>query len=158
MEYALTSMALASLTSMSSCVTGATTTLLTRSIQSTFETLKSFVSKHHTYINEVLVENDLNAKLEIISALMDDIETKWFKKKTISIEKSLYHLHQTVDKIHFILKAIDAKISYHKTRYFSMIRSLNYEDEIISLKKEIKVLDSRYNMFIDVIRSGSTYS
>lgn len=148
-------MVLGTLSSLS-LASNITEKLLTNTIQNSFSLIKNFVSFHHEQINEVLSEHDLISKLEIIQALMTDIENESSDedKPRIrqSVQKALMNLHLVVEEIVRLLENIDNKIKYHSTRYFSGWRRLNYEDEIKKLKKLIKLMDIRYQMFLEVLK------
>lgn len=148
-------MVLGTLSSLS-LASNITEKLLTNTIQTSFGLIKNFVSFHHEQINEVLSEHDLIPKLEIIQALMNDIENESSPndKNRIrqSVQKSLSNLHLVVEEIVRLLENIDNKIKYHNTRYFSGWRRLDYEEEIKRLKKLIKLMDMRYQMFLEVLK------
>ena len=126
--------------------------IIVNTIQNSFNLMKSFISNHHEQINEVLLENDLYSKLEIIQALMIDIEGDQDSLQKQSIQKSLLNLHMIVEDILKLLEIIDQKIKYHNTKYFSKWRSINYEKQIVQLKKSIQILDRRYQMFLEVLK------
>jgi len=142
-------MVLGTLSSLS-LASNITEKLLTNTIQNSFGLIKNFVSFHHEQINEVLTEHDLISKLEIIQALMTDIESETSMRQ--SVQKGLSKLHLVVEDIVRLLENIDNKIKYHSTKYFSGWRRLNYEEEIKKLKNLIKLMDMRYQMFLEVLR------
>jgi hypothetical protein len=51
-----------------------------------------------------------------------------------------------------LLKKIDIIIKQHNEKYFSKWRSLNYEDDIYELKRNIKLMDIRYSMFLEILK------
>jgi hypothetical protein len=149
-------MVLGTLSSLS-LASNITEKLLTNTIQNSFTLIRNFVSFHHEQINEVLSEHDLISKLEIIQALMKDIENENETSENKmpmrqSVQKSLSNLHLVVEEIVRLLENIDNKIKYHSTKYFSGWRRLNYEDEVKRLKKSIKLMDMRYEMFLEVLK------
>jgi hypothetical protein len=153
-------MVLGTLSSLS-LASNITEKLLTNTIQNSFGLIKNFVSFHHEQINEVLSEHDLISKLEIIQALMRDIENENETKENTSehkppmrqsVQKALSNLHLVVEEIVRLLENIDNKIKYHSTKYLSGWRRLNYEDEVKRLKKSIKLMDMRYEMFLEVLK------
>jgi len=153
-------MVLGTLSSLS-LASNITEKLLTNTIQNSFGLIKNFVSFHHEPINEVLSEHDLISKLEIIQALMKDIENENEARENTrenkppmrqSVQKALSNLHLVVEDIVRLLENIDNKIKYHSTKYFSGWRRLNYEDEVKRLKKSIKLMDMRYEMFLEVLK------
>ena len=128
--------------------------VLMTSIQTSFQLVQNFVSTHHTPINELLHETDLLSKLEIIQALIHDIQDHSHDLWT-STQKSLTNLSQIVEQILSQLKLIDEKIKRHQLKYFASWRTLNYEKQINELKNNIKLLDIRYAMFLEILKVAS---
>jgi hypothetical protein len=124
--------------------------LLTNTIQNSFHLIKSFITFHHEQINEVIMEYDLIFKLEIIQALLTENEKDSFQKQ--SVQKVFFNLHSIVEEILKHLERIDQKINYHRSKYFSSWRRLDYGDEIKKLRKYIKLMDIRYQMFIELLK------
>lgn len=135
-------------------ITNLTQKFLISSIQTSFSIVQNFVSCHHEQINEVLTETDLISKLEIIQSLMQDIqsESSSIVDQRSSIQKSLHNLGVAVESISGLLKNIDEKIQRHQAKYFSSWRTLQYEKQMVELKKWIKLLDIRYHMFLEVLK------
>jgi hypothetical protein len=150
-------MVLGTLSSLS-LASNITEKLLTNTIQNSFTLIKNFVSFHHEQINEVLSEHDLISKLEIIQALMKDIESESNPSENNhtpirqSVQKALSNLHLVVEEIVRLLENIDNKIKYHSSKYFSGWRRLNYQEEIKRLQRSIKLMDIRYQMFLEVLK------
>jgi hypothetical protein len=71
MEYAVTTLATNGLSLASN--------LTYQLLQSTYQTLKSFATKNHYQINEVVEEYDLYTRLELIESLVHEISTKEVK-------------------------------------------------------------------------------
>jgi hypothetical protein len=133
-------------------ISNLTQKFLMSSIQTSFSIAQNFVSTHHEQINELMSETDLISKLEIIQALMHDIQDRYPDHKSSSIEKSLQNLGVVVETISSILNQIEEKIQRHQQKYFCSWRSLNYEKLMIELKKNIRLLDIRFGMFLEVIK------
>lgn len=130
--------------------------VITQTIQTSFGLVKNFVSTHHEQINEVLEETDLLSKLEVIQALIHDIQDHPSTKDIWTCtQKSLIHLSIIVEKISLLLKQIDEKIQRHQQKYFSSWRALNYEKLILELKSNIRLLDMRYLVFLDILKVTS---
>jgi hypothetical protein len=124
---------------------------LVSAIQSSFDLFRKFVSKHHEPINDILSETDLISKLEIVQALIEDC-SRIKNSQQQSLQKSLYHLSSVVNAIVILLQKIEDKIRYHQSKYFCNWRSLDYEKHMEDLKKNIKILDMRYHMFIEIMQ------
>jgi hypothetical protein len=150
MAFAISSMVLGSITGIS-LATNLSNSLIKSSVQGSFDLIKNFVSYHHTPIKEVIDEFDLIAKLEIIEAVMKDIENEKINDKQ-SITKALDNLRLVVENIHNLLQKIDNIIKEHEQKYFSKWRSLYYENEILELKRNIRLMDLRYSMFLEILK------
>lgn len=150
MAFAISSMVLGSITGIS-LATNLSHSVIKSSVQGSFDLIKKFVSYHHAPIKEVIDEFDLIAKLEIIEALMKDIEGEKIQDKQ-SIIKSLDNLRIVVENIHNLLTNIDNIIKEHEQKYFSRWRILYYENEILELKRNIRLMDLRYSMFLEILK------
>jgi ribosomal protein S8 len=128
-------------------ITSITEKIIVNSIQSSFNLVKFFVSSHHEQINEVLAETDLICKLQVIESLLCDI-----RSESKSVQISLKHVSDVVSDINVVLNKINEKIKRHQLKYFSNWRSLNYEIQMKELRKNIKLLDTRYQMFLEIIK------
>lgn len=135
-------------------ITNVAQKVLLTSIQTSFQLVQNFISTHHSQINEVLNETDLLSKLEIIQALIQDIQDHnhdiWN-----STQKALTNLSQVVKQILTQLTLIDEKIKRHQAKYFASYRTLNYEKQISELKNNIRLLDLRYGMFLEILKVSS---
>jgi hypothetical protein len=149
MALAISSIMLGSITGIS-LASNLSQAIIKTSIRNTFNLISNIVRYNYTQINEIINEYDLIAKLEIIEALIKDIENENNEKKSIS--KSLDNLRIVIENIHNLLKKIDIIIKQHNEKYFSKWRSLNYEDDIYELKRNIKLMDIRYSMFLEILK------
>jgi len=147
MAFYIPSLILGSITSIS-IASNFTHNLITKSINHTFNMLSNFMSYHHIKINEVIEEHDLIAKLQIIEALMKDMGEENIQKESIKL--ALNNLHKTVESINTNLSQIESIIEYHKQKYFANWRYLNYDNQIYELKRNIKLLDIRYHMLLEI--------
>ena len=150
MTLAVSSVVLSSLTGIS-LATNITNSLVISSIRGTYSLIKSFATHHYTQVNEVIEEYDLTAKLEIIEALMKDIEKEYLVEKE-SIKKAFENLDTVVNNINKLLQKIDLIIKEHKDKYFSGWRTLSYDKEIYELKRLIRLMDLRYAMFLEILK------
>jgi hypothetical protein len=135
--------------------TNLTHNLLSQTIHKSFQVIQKFVSTEHEQINDVLAEHDLISTLEIIQALMNDIESpesNLTSNSKQSIQRALTNLHFIVEELTKSLETIEQKIKHHQGKYFHRWRSLNYDSELSKLKKNIKLLHIRYQMLLEVIK------
>jgi methyl-accepting chemotaxis protein len=142
MEYAVTTLATNGLSLASN--------LTYQLLQSTYQTLKSFATKNHYQINEVVEEYDLYTRLELIESLVHEISTKEVKFQDTT-QKIIKKINQVLEQIQGILKQIQDKIDRHNQKYLASYRTLNYDASILQLKKQIQLMNQRYQMFLDVL-------
>jgi len=142
MEYAVTTLATNGL-SLASNITY-------QLLQSTYQTLKSFATKNHYQINEVVEEYDLYTRLELIESLVHEISTKEVKFQDTT-QKIIKKINEVLEQIQGILKQIQEKIDRHNQKYLASYRTLNYDASILQLKKQIQLMNQRYQMFLDVL-------
>jgi len=136
-------------------ITNVAQKVLLTSIHTSFQLVQNFISTHHSQINEVLNETDLLSKLEIIQALIQDIQQDHNHDIWNSTQKALKNLSQVVEQILTQLTLIDEKIKRHQGKYFASYRTLNYEKQISELKNNIRLLDLRYGMFLEILKVAS---
>jgi hypothetical protein len=122
--------------------------IITTSIKQTISIMTNFISYHHLKINEVIDDNDLTSKLQIIQALIRDICNENIKKE--SIQLAINNLQIAVENINTNLSQIDYIINNHNQKYFAKWRYLNYDNLIYSLKRNIKLLEIRYTMLLEI--------
>jgi methyl-accepting chemotaxis protein len=142
MEYAVTTLATNGLSLASN--------LTYQLLQSTYQTLKSFATKNHYQINEVVEEYDLYTRLELIESLVHEISTKEVKFQDTT-QKIIKKINEVLEQIQGILKQIQDKIDRHNQKYLASYRTLNYDASILQLKKQIQLMNQRYQMFLDVL-------
>jgi hypothetical protein len=138
--------------------TNLTHNLLSQTIHKSFSIIKKLVSSEHEQINDVLVEHDLISTLEIIQALMNDIENPTHSLSSEnyltrqSVQRALTNLHFIVEELTQSLEKIENKIKNHKEKYFHRWRTLQYDSELLKMKKNIKLLHIRYQMLLEVLK------
>jgi hypothetical protein len=125
-----------------------TINLISASVKYSVLIVSNFMSYHHIKINEVLDEYDLISKLQIIEAIMKDINDENIQKESVKL--AINNVHNTIDNINKNISQIDQIINNHKQKYFSNWRYLNYDNEIYELKRNIKLLDIRYQMLLEI--------
>lgn len=147
MALYIPSLILGSLTGLS-LATNLTHNLVISSVKHTITMVSNFISFHHIKINEVIDEHDLIYKLQIVEALMRDIDKEDINKESIKL--ALNNVHIAVDNINMNLAQINHIINDHKQKYFANWRYINYDNQIYELKRNIKLLDIRYSMLLEI--------
>lgn len=108
----------------------------------------SGICSHPCYQNELL-ELDLESKLKVIDALMQQLDAN---NKELSIAVAITTLHEIVNKIHKTLEKVHDELNYHETRWFSGWRTPYIYYEVEELKTDSVILDKRLQTLMLVMR------
>ena len=100
-------------------------------------------------LNKIIEKIDLNAKLNLIENLMNEIPENYEKNKTIAV--GLSNLHETVLKIQDELKVINNIIHEHEQKYFYYWRTPYYYYNLVNIEKYNKTLDERFDILLKLI-------
>lgn len=136
--------------------------------------IKSIYTHKNPDINRVLTELDIERRLQLIESVLN-IKEKNKKpelakmklnemEKTIifeivkgedskfddPIELCLTYLHKTIQNIHNDLLALDKKVVYHNTKWFSSWRTLNIKTQLESLRANTNLLVMRFDDLIKI--------
>lgn len=120
-------------------------------------------------VDKIIIDLDIERKLRVIQSVLNAKEKEKIKKpdlvkmKLNNLEKSqifeiinekendndpielcLHYIHETIQKIHENLTAINKKVAYHNTKWFSSWRTLNVKTLLKELETNTKLLDSRF--------------
>lgn len=105
-------------------------------------------SSYNNHLEEVLEKLDIKAELDVVSALLQDIEnTPECRAVKVASEK----VRETVNYIHTQLREIQAEIEIHKSRYFNAWRSPDYTVQIKRLKRGGLLLRKRRELLFSVL-------
>lgn len=99
----------------------------------------------NTIINKYkkdLVDMDIDLKLKLIDNWLIKIDINFIKKDT-NMNLMYNKITDSCNNISTLIQLINQKIVYHNTKWFNYWRSLDLEDDINSLKKEIAILNNR---------------
>jgi ATP-dependent RNA circularization protein (DNA/RNA ligase family) len=143
MEYAVSTLATNGLTLVSSVTYNI--------LQKTYEMTKSFVTQHHTHINEVVEEYDLYHRLELIGSMMKEVQKKQNFVFQETIHLTVVKINEVLQDINQVIERIAKKITDHQEKYFHTWRTLNYDKEIKKLKQLITLLNQRYQLFLNLL-------
>lgn len=121
-------------------------------------------------VNKLLNNIDLEAKMDIYKAAIHQLitstspelsdlgRTQLFDACNSSVTTSdpiklcLKYLCQNISIIHGLLQKINKKIIYHQSKYFHKWRVLDIDDEIKKIKKEMKIMEKRFQLLINLVR------
>lgn len=116
---------------------------------------------NHSDLNNIIIELDLDFKLELIQSFLDDItnilnpidETVTHVQTNItrSLTVSLNYLNKIITEIYTLINTVKDKIEYHKTKYFNYYRTLDITQDLNKLKQEHDILMSRFDLIIKII-------
>jgi hypothetical protein len=95
---------------------------------------------------------DIKAQIKTIECLIKNIDPRL---KTISLNMSLYQLHEIILMIREDLKNISQKYLEHQMKWFKFVRYLDLQPEFNLLKEHNNILDKRLDMFMKVFQVES---
>lgn len=108
-------------------------------------------SSYNTHLEEVLEQLDIKAELDVVSALLDDIESR---PECRAVKVASDKVREAVNYIHKQLREIQEELETHKTRYFYSWRSPDYTRQIKNLQKGGILLQKRRELLFSVLGVG----
>jgi cellobiose-specific phosphotransferase system component IIB len=145
-----------------SILTGVGTSLLVTTITKTTTAIGSNVKIITTsdnpsleYVKKELAKIDLVYTVEVIKEVVreQDIEGKEMKD---SIKRALLGVNEILEKIHDELNTINESIKNHESKYFNGWRGFTCKYNLRTIIKHKNILDSRYKIFIDLLKVYNT--
>ena len=127
--------------------------VLSNTTSSLYSLCLSLLDHGHDKINNLFIELDIVAKIQVIDEFIREIPTK----NNRTIEVALNNLNKINVRIHQILKQIEVKIEEHKNKYLYGWRTPDYQNELSSLKTYNKILDSRFDLLVRLINLKMNY-
>ncbi len=104
--------------------------------------------------NKFINQTDIYVRLDVIEALMADIESHESSISPIlskTVEISLKHLQKIVETIENELQNLKDEVELYNLSYMSYIRSFDYNNRIIILSSHITTMESRLNTLITIL-------
>jgi len=104
--------------------------------------------------NKFINQTDIYVRLDVIEALMTDIESHESSISPIlskTVEISLKHLQKIVEIIENELQNLKDEVELYNLSYMSYIRSFDYNNRIIILSSHITTMESRLNTLITIL-------
>jgi len=114
--------------------------------------IESALQFQHTDIHEVLVELDLEVRLEVIGSLIKCITPE---KHNEAIGISLQSIHKSITKIQEIMEQVELKIKEHSEKYFNSYRTLDFDREIKDIQQKSSLLEKRFQLLVDLMKIES---
>jgi hypothetical protein len=104
--------------------------------------------------NKFINQTDIYVRLDVIEALMTDIESHESSISPIlskTVEISLKHLQKIVEIIENELQNLKDEVELYNLSYMSYIKSFDYNNRIIILSSHITTMESRLNTLITIL-------
>lgn len=131
----------------------------------TVRTIKAIYTHQNPDVNKIVRKLDLERRLILIQSVLRAINNQAKDKKLNELEKKDLHqsisletdldndpielcllfLQQTINDINNDLEAINKKVAYHNTKWFSSWRKLNIKSLLVSLEEHSVQLNSRFD-------------
>jgi hypothetical protein len=104
--------------------------------------------------NKFINQTDIYVRLDVIEALMTDIESHESSISPIlskTVEISLKHLQKIVEIIENEMQNLKDEVELYNLSYMSYIRIFDYNNRIIILSSHITTMESRLNTLITIL-------
>ncbi|MBC8295448.1 MAG: hypothetical protein H8E55_06600 [Pelagibacterales bacterium] len=99
---------------------------------------------HSSKVVDVINERDIEATLQVLEGLFDEIEKIDVKPKSLS--RALNNLGETLKTVHNLLEVIHTKTIEHSNKWFSSWRTLDIACETSQLEIQFNLLEKRFNL------------
>lgn len=118
------------------------------STTSIYSGISSLMINPHFDFKNVLDELDIESKLKIITKFIDNIKESILNDYN---KIALNEIYDIIEKIEKEISKINNLIDEHSKKWFHYIRYCSYSTEIDNLKKHVKILDNRFDLFMKLI-------
>lgn len=133
--------------------------MFTQTITTTTNNIYSGIDKllknDNIEFKKICEELDIHIKLDIINTFIIDIHNSDTNSNTIfneTINKTFKYLEDILKTIELEIENINNAILFYEKLWFRQIRKCNYTIIISNLVKHIKILDSRFELLIKLIK------
>ena len=133
--------------------------MFTQTITTTTNNIYSGIDKllknDNIEFKKICEELDIHIKLDIINTFIIDIHNSDTNSNTIfneTINKTFKYLEDILKTIELEIENINNAILFYEKLWFRQIRKCNYTINISNLVKHIKILDSRFELLIKLIK------
>ena len=105
-------------------------------------------SLHGKEVVDIINEKDIEATLQVMEGLFDDITSRENSK---TVKLALKNLEKTLIDVHNLLTIINKKTLDHINKYFSSWRTLNISLEIQELDNKFNLLEKRFKLLHEIL-------
>ena len=124
------------------------TSTIRTSTSSIYTGLSSLMINPNFYFKNVLEELDIEAKLKVITKFIDNIKETTLQEHNKIALNSIYTI---IHKIEAEITEINKEIYEHSKKWFNTFRSCNYTNQIDNLKKHVKIMDNRFDLYMKIV-------
>jgi hypothetical protein len=124
------------------------TSTIRNSTASIYSGLSSLMINPNFYFKNVLEELDIEAKLKVITKFIDNIKESTLQEHNKIALNSIYTI---IHKIEAEITEINKEIDEHSKKWFNTFRSCNYTTQIENLKKHVKIMDNRFDLYMKIV-------
>jgi len=115
------------------------------STSSIYSGLTSLMVNPHFNFKNVLDELDIESKLKVITNFIDNVKESILNDYN---KIALNEIYDIIEKIEKEISQINNLIEEHNKKWFSYIRYCSYSTEIYNLRKHVRILDNRFDLFM----------
>ena len=126
---------------------------ITETTTSIYNILQSSMISSHPDVQTTFDNLDLNARLEVIQAIVTNIHSD---KTPIKI--ALKNLHDILKVTKVEIDTLQVKMKEHEEKYFSSWRNPDYFPLLDNLEKHSFLIDKRLEMLIDVVKINNSFT
>ena len=124
------------------------TSTIRTSTSSIYTGLSSLMINPNFYFKNVLEELDIEAKLKVITKFIDNIKETTLQEHNKIALNSIYTI---IHKIEAEITEINKEIHEHSKKWFNTFRRCNYTNQIDNLKKHVKIMDNRFDLYMKIV-------
>ena len=119
-----------------------------------FNKIWDLVHEKHDFVKEVMESLDLISKVELAESIVRDMNQEMKENHVTmnhTLELALTQLSDIISQIHEFMKKLKEGVEFHKTLWFSWLRTPEYLTILDKLKIDKIILDERIDNLIKVI-------
>lgn len=106
---------------------------------------------YSSYVDNVILELDVQTKLKATETILEEIGSLTFNTCPKTIHLCIENIHDMILNIKADFYCIEQKIKLHREKWLSGYRSLGVVRELKLLTLHSKLLDNRYDMLIKTL-------
>jgi len=111
--------------------------------------IKQYTVNHSVnVIHDLLIKTDIYTEINIVNALVADIEKNFHHISGTALEITLISIHEIIDKINFNLNELETSLEIYNNQWISFYKNPEYMLIHDKLEESIKILEKRIKMLI----------